>query len=266
MKLLIRKPSLYKNLLSVSVVLLPLLVMALLDGATTLAQATATAVPLLIPTLTPTIEIQVTEPPTRTATAAAISNARVEARDKETGANVRSAPDVNSEKLGTIFPGQFFSVIGRYQQWLQILYDKSSNGRAWIFEGVVNVTGLDPAQIPTILPNALPSPNVATGAAQQTAAVLQSTPGAGQTATVLQASATGVFTATLDGSTSSNNSAIDPNEPLPTFTFPPPFVEATLPPRFSASTSQGGIPPIVPIIVLGGIGLFGLFVSALRRM
>jgi hypothetical protein len=219
-------------------------------------------VQLVIPTLTATVVKQVTLTPSRTPTQGGPGLARVEAKSQDTGANLRAAPSTESEKLGTIYPGQFFGVIGRADKWLQIQYDKSPNGLAWVYEDIVNITGLDPAQIPTVDQTGVPSPNVATGAAQATANFITLTPGAPQTATVLQSSATGVFTRVAGDAAAGPTSS----GPLPTFTFPPPFVEATLPTPASASTRQGGVPPIVPIIALGGLGLFGLFISALRRL
>src|SRR5688572_22277287 len=191
--------------------LLPLLAMLLFTvGYATAQSATATSVPLVIPTLTPTTEIILTPTITYTPTAMAPSLARVEAIDVEIGANVRSAPDLNAEKLGTIFPGKFYYVIGRWEEWLQIQFDKSSTGLAWVYRGVVNVSGLELELIPLIDVNAVPTPNLATGAAQQTAMYLTETPGAPQTATALQASSTGVFAPT--GSTAVAN--LNSNQPL----------------------------------------------------
>ncbi|HLY27022.1 MAG TPA: SH3 domain-containing protein [Aggregatilineales bacterium] len=237
---------------------------AALDGQPVEAQnPTATPVQIIIPTLTATPEPQVTTTPSRTPTQALPGLARVEAISKETGANLRAAPSTDAEKLGTIYPGQFYGVIGRYEKWLEIQYDKSPTGLAWVYQDIVNVTGLDPNAIPTVAPNIVPSPNVSTSVAQQTAAVITLTPGGPEAATAAQASATGVFTR-LPGSNVTDEPTL--SGPLPTFTFPAGYVEATLPVRTSLSTSQTGIPPIVPIIALGGVGLFGLFISALRRM
>jgi hypothetical protein len=249
------------TILILGLILISITLMLLNFGRITAQDATATAVPLVIPTLTPTTEILLTPTITDTPTALAPSLARVEAIDKDTGANVRSAPSLNAEKLGTIFPGKFYYVIGRWEEWLQIQFDKSPTGLAWVYRGVVNVSGLEPEAIPVIDVSAVPSPNVATGAAQQTALFLTETPGAPQTATALQSSATGVFEPTSNIAVSNPNNKL----PLPTFTFPSVIVEATLRPKNITTTTQGGIPPIVPIIVLGGIGLFGLFISALRR-
>jgi hypothetical protein len=171
--------------------------------------------------------------------------------------NVRSAPSLDAQILGVIKPGQFFAVTGRYAKWLRIQYQQAPNGIGWVYEDVVKMTGGDPASIPLIDAGAVPSPNVQTAGAQQTANYLTATPGAPETATVMQASATGVFTRAADD-------ARQPGVPLPTFTYPPPFVEATLPSR-SAAVSRSGLPPVVPIIGLAILGMAGLFISSLRR-
>ncbi len=256
--------SFRKGLIVAAAILLPLVGSIGLDSQQAAAQnPTATAVPIIIPTLTATPEPQVSLTPSHTPTQALAGLARVEAISKDTGANLRSAPSTDAEKLGTIYPGQFYGVIGRYEKWLEIQYDKSPTGLAWVYQDIVNVTGLDPNAIPTIAPNIVPSPNVATGAAQQTLVAITLTPGGLDTATAVEASATGVFTRVADQGATDEPTL---SGPLPTFTYPAGYVEATLPPRNSLATSQTGIPPIVPIIALGGIGLFGLFISALRRM
>ena len=255
------KFSIRRNLLIAAMIILPMLLMTLGWHDAIAQNATATGVLIVVPTLTATDVKKVTPTPSLTATDAAPGLARIEAKSKDTGANLRAAPSTESEKLGTIFPGQFYGVIGRFGKWLEIQYDKSPTGLAWVYEDIVNVTGLDPAAIATLSPNTVPSPNVATGAAQATLNVLTTTPGGPETATALQASATGVFTRTAGGTDEPTLSG-----PQPTFTFPAAFVEATLPPRAAANTSQGGVPPIVPIIALAGVGLFGLLVSALRRL
>src|SRR5258708_5241846 len=187
--------SLHKILLIAGLMLLPLFAALGLDNQEVRAQTpTATAVQIIIPTLTATTEPQVSATPSHTPTQALPGLARVEAISKETGANLRAAPSTDAEKLGTIYPGQFYGVIGRYEKWLEIQYDKSPTGLAWVYQDIVNVTGLDPNAIPTVAPNIVPSPNVATGAAQQTALVITLTPGGPEAATAAQSSATGVFT------------------------------------------------------------------------
>jgi hypothetical protein len=221
-----------------------------------------TPLPIVIPTRTATLLVEVSFTPSRTPTNMAASQGRVEAKDKTVGANVRASPNTSSEKLGTILPGQFYAIVQRWENWIQIQYDKSPSGLGWVYKDIVNITGIEFLAIPTVPPEGIPSPNVATGAAQQTANYLTQTPGAPETATALQGSATGIFTR-VSGEVTAGPTR---SEPLPTFTFPPPMVEATLPPRASVAASQSGVPPVVPIIILGGIGLFGLLISALRRL
>ncbi|MEP7288825.1 MAG: SH3 domain-containing protein [Chloroflexota bacterium] len=221
-----------------------------------------TAVPLSLPTLTPS-EVKVDTPtPTIEAATNAPSAARIEAQSKDVGANVRAAPNTDSEILGTIFPGKFYSVTGRYGKWVQIVFDKLASGRGWVFSDIVNITGLTFNQIPEIDPNAVPTANLDAANSQKTEIAITQTPGAPETATALRASVTGVVS--TPGSGDSTQEAA-PVEPLVTFTFPPPVVEATLG-SHTAAINQGGIPPIMPILVLGGLGILGLFVSALRRL
>lgn len=227
--------------------------LASIDGQA-LAQGQPTPLQIFIPTRTETPVLEPTVTPTRTPTVSR-SLIRVQARIE---ANIRTAPDLNAQVLRKVTPGVFFAVVGRRGKWLQIQFSESPTGLAWVFEEVVEITGGDPSTIPEVDIAAVPSPNVATGAAQETASFITSTPGAPGTATALQAAATGVRTLVA---ISNQN----PGAPLPTFTYPPPFIEATLPARATAVASPGGVPPIVPIVGLGAVGLMGLFISALRR-
>ena len=58
--------------------------------------------------------------------------------------------------------------------------------------------------------------------------------------------------------------------PLPTFTYPPDTVaqvptQSAVAIRGNADVSTGSIPPLLPIILLGGMGIIGLLLNALRR-
>lgn len=223
-------------------------------GAPVQAQSPSpTPLELLIRTRTPIPELIDTSTPTRTPTPERIT-IRAEARES---ANIRAAPSLDSEVYAKVVPGQFFPVTGRYGKWLQIRYERAPTGLAWVYEDVIALSGGDPALIPEIDPNALPTANVSTAAAQQTAEFLTSTPGAPETATVAQASATGVFTRAAAGQPTFSG-------PLPTFTYPPLVAEATLPTR-TATGSRGNLPAIVPILGLGIVGIAGILISALRR-
>jgi hypothetical protein len=217
-------------------------------------QAQGTPVPLVINTATPTEVLFVTATPSRTPTQS-ISSLRVEAKSE---ANVRASASIDAQVYAKVLPGQFFPVVGRFGRWLQIRYERSPSGFAWVYDEVVNISGGDPNSIPNIDPNAVPTNDVAAAAAQNTANFLTGTPGAPETATALQASATGAFAAVAV------NADSNANEPKVTFTYPPPFAEATLPPRSNPAVGGGAMPPIVPIMGLGVLGLFGLFIGTLR--
>lgn len=260
------KPKFYLRRIFL-VAIVNVLALALLGQQMATAQ-NPTTVPLLIPTLTATAAISPTPAPNFVQPTAVAPHAVVESLhgkpgSGEPGANLRAAPDLKAEILGTIVPGQFYSVIGRSDDWLEIQYDQSTNGRAWVFKGVVNITGLDPNLIPTVGSNLVPSPNLTSAGEQQTLNAITLTPGGMQTLAAQRTAATGVFVQSDDAGTQAADQSVGP---LPTFTFPAAFVEATLPPHLTTVTNQNGIPPIIPILALGGVGLLGLFISALRRM
>ena len=219
-----------------------------------------TPLPISIPTLTPSSTPRtVIKPPTSTPTADV--GWVVEARTQEGGANVRQSPSTDALIYKKVFPGQFFAVISRSDKWIQIQFPESDTGYAWVFEDVVKITGpRNPALIPTSKADALNTINPTVAGMTITAQYLTQTPGAPESATALQASATGVF-GPSDSSPTAASGVI-----LPTFTDPPPLVEATLPVRTAAVANQTGMPPIVPIIGLLVIGLVGLLISGLRRL
>ncbi|PJF36331.1 MAG: hypothetical protein CUN49_06020 [Candidatus Thermofonsia Clade 1 bacterium] len=220
------------------------------------AQSAPTPVPLFIPTVTPRLEVVETATPTRTPTVN-MGLIRVEARLE---ANIRTAPSLDAQILAKALPGQFYAARGRYGEWIQIQFERAPTGLAWVYREVVNLTGGNFESLPPIDLDAVPTPNLQTAAAQQTAEYLTATPGAPQTATALQAQATGVFTLAA-----AVPEQLPVGAPLPTFTYPPPYAEATLPARPSATINSGGIPPIMPILALGALGLGGLLISSLRR-
>lgn len=201
--------------------------------------------------------------PTATWTPTPIGQAILEARDF---ANVRAAPDTSAAQLGVIRSGERYNVTGRYYQWLQFQYNQSPTGLGWVFGDLVNITG-DPATIPEIDLNAEPTLDPFALGQTATFAVLTQTPG-------------GVLTATaavrdpLAAINTSENAGI-----LPTFTYPPEIVPiaptqpaagavvdmAEFEQPSAANLDPSALPPIVPIIVLGGMGLLGLAISAMRK-
>lgn len=224
------------------------------------AQTNPTPYIATIPARTATPEPVITLTPTRTETPF-VSKIRVEAGDPEVGANVRAGPSTEQNKIGNIKPGTFYEAVGRYGKWIQIRWIASPTGLAWVFGDIVRLTGGDFEALPEINPDALPTIAIGTAQIQQTLAYITATPGALQTATAAQAIAPGVFQPAGNAGAASAGSAS-----LPTFTVPPPLIEATLPTRNSTPISQGDMPPIVPIVSLAVIGLAGLVISGLRRL
>lgn len=218
-------------------------------------QVSATPIPVVLPTMTATLAPIETATATRTPTP--IGPALAEALEGPT--NIRVAPDIEAERLGQIFPGELFPVLGRATGtlWLQIQYPGSPSGTAWVFEQVVRLTG-EVDEIPNIDVFNEPTIDVNAVVAEQTLEVLAQTPGALATLTA-QAIAAGAGDVLPPTAT---------NAPLPTYTYPPNTGgQPTLIPTENMSASpEDGIPPIVPIIALGLLGSFGLVVGLLRRL
>lgn len=228
-------------------------------------QPTSTPVPVSLPSATPT-----NPPPTDTPTVTPTSQgpAVVEALTAQT--NVRSQPDINSERVGQISPGQTFGVIGRYFEWLQINYPDNPSGSniGWVHQSVVQVIG-DEALIPNLAADEIPTENPVVLSERETQLAITATPGIFQTLT-MQAfiTPTGLFT--VEGQPGSTDPLAGTPQPgiLPTFTFPP-FTDTPLPiadltvPR--TVVDSGGLPPIAPIMGLIGLGGIGLLISLLRR-
>jgi uncharacterized protein YgiM (DUF1202 family) len=235
-----------------------LAVLALVPARTTAQQPTS--IQLIIPSVTATVEVVISLTPSRTATQF-ISQLRAEAKDATVGANIRSGPGTEYQRIGNIKPGTFYAVVGRYEKWLQVQFPGAPSGLGWVFEDIVVVTGGELSALPTVDLNAVPTLNVGTAQLQATLDYITGTPGALETATAIAAAATGVFSANSAGGAQ----PVGPQTALPTFTFPPPFQEATLPTR-GVAVNTGELPPIVPIVGLGVLGLAGLAISALRRM
>lgn len=225
------------------------------------AQTGPTATPAQIQLstpITPTVPGLVITPPTAAPTTAAA--VVLEAVDT---ANVRTQPDTSASQLGTIRNGDLYPVIGRYFEWLQFQYPPSPNGTGWVFGQLVSVTG-DLSQVPEVDLAAEPTFDPLAGNATATQNAITQTPGGLLTATA--------FERFLAGSAGTEV----PGQILPTFTYPPnaallaPTPDIALSqeqqtPQSSPATVNEGIPPILPILIVGGLGLLGLVVSMLRR-
>ncbi len=242
---------------------------------------TATPVQASLPTPLPLIPANIpgatNVPVTRTPTPE--GSASLEAI---TEANVRSQPDPESDRLGTIRAGDSYIVIGRYYRWYQFQYNQSPSGSGWVFDELVTITG-NTDRIPD-LSLGTPTPDINAAQANSTLVVLTQTPGGLLTATA------GVGALPLPIESGANNTTsntginiltIGSQTPLPTFTIPPNLGAASPPvgsnngtpsESATANTTQisdfvipSRIPPIFPILILGGVGILGLIISRMRK-
>jgi hypothetical protein len=228
-------------------------------AAQEVAQApTATPQPVSLSTAAPA-DVPGSTDATATRTPTPEGQIFIEAREF---ANVRAQPDPGAAQLGQISAGERYTATGRYFQWIQFQYPPSPSGLGWVFADLVNVTG-DAALIPELTDPAANAPSGAELQAAGTQAAVTLTPGG-----VLTATASTRFEAlgqaTLDG----------PNI-LPTFTYPPgiifqptssvPAAEATPAPSGDIEAGTTSLPPVVPVLIVAGLGVFGLLVNSLRR-
>lgn len=208
--------------------------------------------------------------PTSTPMPTLASLVRLEANDATVGANVRAQPSTDASQFGTIRHGESYTVIGRYVSWIQFQYPPSPTGWGWVYGELVTVTG-DLQSVPEVndpFSSASTGQSAPTGG-EATLALLVQTPGSVLTATVQSPDVPGT-----DGTGASGGASLPI---LPTFTYPPGLI-ALAPTQAVGGVQASGTdtpegnqpattstPPIVPILVLGGIGLFGLAIGSLRR-
>lgn len=222
---------------------------------------TSTPAPVILPSGTATIQ-PATETPTRTPTSA--GPGLIEAKNPDT--NVRAGAGTDYDRVGQIQPGTRYVVRGRYFQWFQIEYPDAPTGIGWVHESVINLIG-NPAEIPDLSFEELPTPDETLAAQQETLLAATLTPGGIlQLTEQAQTTPQGVFTATPDVG---QQPTLAPGQRLPTFTFPAftptPVSAANLRERVQVDSDGDSLPPIIPIAALGALGLMGLFISILRR-
>jgi hypothetical protein len=190
-------------------------------------------------------------------------------------ANVRILPSTDAsgafgEIIGQIRAGEVYNVTGRFVNWYQFQYPDSPNGRGWVYGELVTIYG-DVNAIPVIDLSAQATIDPLILGATQTLAAVTLTPGGLLTAT---ANARVIAAPPSAGGAALSGDGGEPGMILPTYTYPAGIVFMPTQPapngmsELSAPISRsrtGGIPPIVPIMVLGGIGVLGLAISSIRR-
>ena len=184
-------------------------------------------------------------------------------------ANVRADADPNAAQLGQIRSGEQYTATGRYFEWIQFQFEP--NRRGWVFGQLVSVTG-NIANLPEIGIDTVVEDTEEVAFTEELELLTQ-TPGGLLTATVIarQNATTGNTPANADLPAGAGG--------MPTFTYPPGLVAGGIAPTQDANsaiptsvsappvaeTTSGGLPPIVPILALGGLGLLGLAIGVLRR-
>lgn len=236
-----------------------------------LAQATPLEVQIITSTAPP-VDL-VTPTATFTPSPDVRSAALLQAKASAGEVNVRADADIEGELLGQIQFGDQYVVTGRSYQWYRFIYESAPQGFAWVFDELVDVTG-DPALIPDLSQELIPTLNATLIFATENAASMLQTPGRALTVAAGSREIVGPVAAVNPGSTAQNQSTAETEQAiLPTFTYASQIAmiatesmsevdaaEPTAPP-----SGSGTFPPILPIVVLGGFGMLGLAVSAMRR-
>ncbi len=145
--------------------------------------------------------------------------------------NVRLCPNTECDLVGVLIAGQRAPAIGRSPggDWIQIVYPGVQGDVAWVYSpNVVLETG--PSMLPIIEPLPTSTPRV---------------------------------TATIDPTLAAQfNLGKAFATRLPTFTPAPPVVQPTIEPL--GGSSETGFPPMIAILALLIMGLFGTIISVLR--
>jgi len=221
-----------------------------------------TPIVVILMTSTPFVEQSIaTTTPTFTPTPVGV--VLLEVRQEAGNINVRTEPGPEADPLGTISFGTLYPVYRQFYSWYEIQFELSPNGRGWIYGELVDIVG-DANEIEII-----EDFNWATPQASLSSAPTE----------VLELSEEDLLNATsgtriIDVPSTVGNLSVDetPFEaiPLPTFTYPPDTVaqaptQSAVVVRGNTDVSTDSIPPLLPIILLGGMGIIGLLLNALRR-
>jgi hypothetical protein len=146
--------------------------------------------------------------------------------------NVRSGPGVHYDQVGVLIQGQTAPAIGRSPggDWIQIIYPGVPGNTAWVYAPFVRLDA-SPGLLPIVEPPATPTPRI---------------------------------TATIDPTLAAQFLDLGVPSPTrpPTFTPAAPVVYPTLGP--ASPEPQAGFPPILAILGLFVVGLFGTLISVLR--
>jgi hypothetical protein len=146
-------------------------------------------------------------------------------------ANVRICPSTACDLVGVLIAGQEAPAIGRSPggDWIEIIYPGVPGNVAWVYSHNV-VLPLGQSLLPIVEPPPTPTPNI---------------------------------TPTIDPTLAAQfNLGSVISTPLPTFTAVAPVIQPTFEPV--RSVNETGFPPILAILALTILGLFGMVISVLR--
>jgi len=244
------------------------------DGASLSQAPTPTPARVIIPTSAPLPTAGEPPTPTATFTPEPEGPVQLEARQEAGPVNVRAQADPNSDRLGSIQYGEQYVVLGRYFRWLQIRFEPSPSRVAYVFEELVDIIG-DESQIPDLTQEELPTEDLSLLEPTLTWEALQLTPGAEETLRAQNEREITAPGADSEGDVPSGDG--DEFGVMPTFTYPPnvvaqaptemPVMDVTSTPdpaRLNINVSDG-VAPILPIVLLGALGVIGILLSLLRR-
>ncbi len=145
--------------------------------------------------------------------------------------NVRLCPSTDCDLVGVLIAGQQAAAIGRSPggDWIQIIYPGVAGNVAWVYASLV-VLEAGQGFLPVVEPPSTPTPRV---------------------------------TPTIDPTLAAQfNLGKSIATPMPTFTPAPPIVQPTF--DVATTTNGTGFPPILAILALLVLGLFGMVISVLR--
>ncbi len=230
------------------------------------AQGQRTATPIVVSLVTATPANIQSLPPTVTSapTATLLGPTLLQAPETAGNINVRAAPDLDSEILGTISFGALYPALRRYFQWYELSYAPAPNGRAWVYGELVEISG-DLGNIQVV--DNFADINVFSDNANNAAA------GSGELAAASDEESRILVISTESGASRQSEAATKAS-PLPTFTRPP-DLPAIIPTGALDSATEGedravpdgraALPPLFPIVMLAGFGVVGLLINLIRQ-
>lgn len=215
-------------------------------------RVTSTPVPAVLFTPTPEGRETVTPTPSTTPSPTPLPAVRLRALETAGNINIRAAPSLEGDILGTIAAGVEYEVLRNYYRWYEFRYELSANRRGWVYGDLVEIVG-DRSRIQVIdnpADIAIPGP-------------LQNGEDGETTEDEQRTIAISTFRADSDQSV-----VLIESTSLPTFT-PPAATPASFTEQLERATGEpppwANIPPLVPVAMLAGLGLLGFIINALRR-